>query len=244
VDSLRGRFSPPPGYARVELERGTFGAWLRELPLAEAGTLVKSYSGAVLYEPGHPHVAAVVAIDAGGADLQQCADSIIRLHAEWQWSRGVREMTWRAAAGTMPYERWVKGERPVARGAALVWEPGTRARPRNEHASFRKYLDAVFMFANTGSLSQQAKAVEASELAPGDFVVMPGAPGHAVLVLDTAVNAAGKKVALLGQGYMPAQSFHVLRPSASQTWFEIEPGEPGLKTPFWRRFPWSMLRRL
>jgi hypothetical protein len=243
VDCLEDRFPPPSGYSRVALTAGTFGAWLRRLPLAAPDTLVKSYAGGVLYEPGHPNIAAVVAIDPGTADLQQCADSVIRLHAEWQWSQGKREMTWRAAAGTMPYQRWVNGDKPVAKGASLTWESG-KARPRDNHSSFRKYLDAVFMFANTGSLAQQAKPIGLAELVPGDFMVMPGAPGHAVLILDVARSQEGKQVVLLGQGYMPAQNFQVLRPSASQNWFEIDADSPGLKTPFWRRFPWSLLRRL
>lgn len=243
VDCLEDRFQPPSGYSRVSVSPGTFGAWLRRLPLAAPGTLVKSYAGGVLYEPGHPNIAAVVALDPGTADLQQCADAVIRLHAEWQWSQGKRDMTWRAAAGTMPYERWVKGDKPVAKGAALTWEPG-KPRPRDDHASFRRYLDAVFMFANTGSLAQQARPVELADLSPGDFLIMPGSPGHTVLILDVAATAEGRKTVLLGQSYMPAQNFQVLRPSKSQTWFTIDPEEPGLKTPFWRRFPWSLLRRL
>jgi hypothetical protein len=73
---------------------------------------------------------------------------------------------------------------------------------------------------------------------------MPGSPGHAVLVLDLARAADGRRVALLGQGFMPAQSFHVLRPSREGTWFAIDPGTSGIKTPFWPTFPWSSLRRL
>ncbi len=42
--------------------------------------------------------------------------------------------------------------------------------------------------------------------------MQPGAPGHAVLVLDLATDAQGHRVVLLGQGFMPAQSFSVLHP--------------------------------
>ena len=54
---------------------------------------------------------------------------------------------------------------------------------------------------------------------------------------------SGEKVALLGQSFMPAQSFQVLRPSRDRTWFSLA-DEDGVQTPFWRRFPWSSLRRL
>lgn len=38
-----------------------------------------------------------------------------------------------------------------------------------------------------------------------------GSPGHVVLVLDICEDEAGKRAFLLGQGYMPAQEFHVLK---------------------------------
>jgi hypothetical protein len=50
---------------------------------------------------------------------------------------------------------------------------------------------------------------------------------------------------LLGQSYMPAQSYHVLRPSAGEVWFAIDPAAEGVQTPFWPApFPWAAIRRL
>jgi len=72
---------------------------------------------------------------------------------------------------------------------------------------------------------------------------MGGNPGHTVLVLDMASNSAGERVLLLGQSYMPAQSFQVLRPNAQSVWFAVKPND-GLLTPFWPKFSWDMLRRL
>ena len=243
MDSLETRFAVPEGFKRVELKDKSFGAWLRKLPLAASGTPVRSYGGGVLLPADHPNIAAVSALDIGTGDLQQCADSVIRLHAEWQWSQGRRDMEYRAAAGIpIPFSRWAQGDRLVAKGASLEWKPKAAA-PRSDHETFRKYLDGVFMFANTGSVAKQAQPAPVGELAPGDFVVMPGNPGHAVLVLDLAVAADGRKVALLGQGYMPAQSFQVLRPTGGSPWFVIDANGPALATPFWRPFPWSLLRR-
>jgi hypothetical protein len=56
-----------------------------------------------------------------------------------------------------------------------------------------------------------------------------------VLVLDVATNAQGKKLFLLGQSYMPAQEFHVLKnpnnPRLSP-WYEADfAGQ--LVTPEW-----------
>ena len=252
MDALEDRFAPPPGFTRAKVAAGSFGAWLRRLPLAAPGTPVLSHRGGVILPPEHDNLAAVVAIDTGAADLQHCADAIIRLHAEWRWSRGEREMSYRAGAGVeLPFSRWLAGERPVQRGKALVWEPKTRA-GEADHATFRRWLDGVFTWANTGSLSLQAQPVERADLAPGDFVVQPGGPGHAVLVLDLARGRGddddddddGRVALLLGQSFMPAQNVQVLRPSAKETWFVVAPADEALRTPFWRPFPWRMLRRL
>ena len=81
-DTLEQRFAPPAGYTRVKVESGSFGAFLRTLPLAAPSTPVVSYTGKTLHEATHANIAAVVAIDIGKADLQQCADSVIRMHAE------------------------------------------------------------------------------------------------------------------------------------------------------------------
>lgn len=243
VEPLEARFDPPEGYTRIALADGSFGAWLRGLPLTAKGTPVTTFRGAILRAADHPNIAAVVAMDIGDQDLQQCADSVIRLHAEWLWSSGNRAMSYRAASGTaMPYSRWAAGERVEGRGMGIEWVRGGRA--TTDHASFRKFLDMVFAYANTGSLSQQAKPIEEKDIRPGDFVVMPGSPGHTVLVLDMALRGDGSRALLLGQGYMPAQSFQVLRPSPEATWFIAPPGMTELDTPFWRPFPVSTLRRL
>ncbi len=239
VDSLEARFAPPQGFRRVRLQAGSFGAWLRGLPLASKGTPVVSYSGKVLHPADDPRIAAVVAIDVGKADLQQCADAVIRMNAEWLWSKGRRDMSYRAASGMpLPFSRWEHGERIVASGANIRWQPA--AKPADDHRTFRHYLDSVFAWANTVSVSRQAKPVKPADLAPGDFFIMPGNPGHSVLVLDMARDAQGRRVALLGQSYMPAQSFQVLRPNKNAVWFAMKEGEP-VHTPFWVPFPWSML---
>ncbi len=242
VDTLQARFPAPEGYRRVQLSAGSFGAWLRALPLAAQGTPVVSYSGKVLHPADDPRIAAVVAIDVGKADLQQCADAVIRMNAEWLWSRGRRDMSYRAASGTaLPFSRWARGERVFAKGASIHWQAA--ARPAHDHRTFRHYLDAVFAWANTVSVARQARSVKPADLAPGDFFIMPGNPGHAVLVLDVARDAQGQRVALLGQSYMPAQSFQVLRPHAHAVWFSMKLNEP-VVTPFWEPFPWTTLKRL
>ncbi|HVJ89056.1 MAG TPA: DUF4846 domain-containing protein, partial [Labilithrix sp.] len=89
TDRLDVRFSPPQGFTRDDAPAGSFAAFLRTLPLLPPDALVVDYRGAPLYDDGrHANIAAVVDIDVGRADLQQCADSVLRLHAEWRYTLG------------------------------------------------------------------------------------------------------------------------------------------------------------
>ncbi|MCB9582460.1 MAG: hypothetical protein H6717_35820 [Polyangiaceae bacterium] len=239
AEPLEARFAPPAGYTRVALKQESFGYWLRGLPLSPPDTPVRTYAGSVLHPASDRRIAGVVDIDVGQADLQQCADAVMRLHAEWKWSRGERDASYRAAAGLpLPFARYARGERLVPHGAKLSWEPSGKA--ATDHAAYRKYLDSVFAWANTVSLEKQAKAVDA--VRPGDFFILPGNPGHTVLVVDLA-KKGDQMLALLAQSFMPAQSVHVLRSANGSPWFTLRPGAD-VVTPFWKPFPWASLRRL
>ena len=244
---LDGRFPAPHGFTRVPAASRSFGAFLRSLPLAPEGTKVLDYAGRPLYEDGyHPNIAAVVDIDVGTRNLQQCADAVIRLNAEWRYGLGERDIAYRAVSGQrLAYESFLAGDRAVVHGTDIAF---TRlAAPHaDDHAFFRGWLDDVFGWAGTGSLARDARKVERTDLAPGDLFVMTGTPfGHTVLVLDVAKDEHGRVALLLGQGYMPAQSFQVLRPDPRSTWFVVEPTDTSVTTPFWRAFPLdTSLKRL
>jgi len=242
VDSLRERFAPPDGFNRVAQKDPSFGAWLRDLPLAAPDTPVRAYDGRVLHPADDRRIAAVISLDVSPSDLQQCADTVIRLHAEWMWSQNRRDMSYRAAAGlALPWERYARGERLVPKGRSIEWVPGS-GRPSADHDTFRKYLDSVFAWANTVSLEKQSKKVEPAQVSPGDFFILPGNPGHVVLVLDVATSGS-RRVALLGQSFMPAQNAQVLRSASGSPWFPLDLQQE-VDTPFWKPFPWGSLRRL
>jgi hypothetical protein len=234
----------PAGFVRIPVAPGSFGAFVRGLPVRAPGIPVRSFAGETIAEGDDPRVFAVAELDVGRADLQQCADSVIRLHAEWLWSRGLASRArYRFVSGDLAsFASFAAGDRPVVDGNRVRWE--RRAKPRTDRTSYRAFLDVVFAYASTLSLAREMTHIERSELAPGDAFVAPGSPGHAVMVLDVARDARGRRVALLGQGYMPAQDFHVLasgEPGLSP-WFSVE-GE-AVPTPFWPKpFAWSTLRR-
>jgi hypothetical protein len=234
----------PAGYERVALTEGTFGSWLRGLPLRDASAEVHAYDGSVLRRADDRRVWAVAELDVSPLDVQQCADSVIRLHAEWLWSRGEKaKIGYHFLSGDFAqYQAYASGERPLVDGNKVKW---ARSGPAADNRkTFRSYLDMVFNYASTISLAQRTKKLDKGDLAPGDFFVLPGGPGHAILILDVATDPNGKRVALLGQGFMPAQDFHVLESGEAgvSPWFSLE--ADAVDTPFWpEAFPWSSLRR-
>jgi hypothetical protein len=240
-EPLSERFSTPHGFARVPA-RG-FGEWVRHLPLHPRGSPVRSYLGRVVAEAGDPRIAGVVTMDVGDENLQQCADAILRLRAEYLWQSGRRgEIAFRYTSGHLSsWLRWAGGWRPRVRGSRVRWLK--RARRDSSRESFRRYLVNLFRFAGSLSLAREGRRVAAQEVLPGDFLSLGGSPGHAVMVLDVARSDGGETRVLLGQSYMPAQEFHVLRAADGSPWFGVEP-HGAVKTPMWgQAFPWGILRR-
>ncbi len=244
ASTLRERIEPPRGYRRVPVAAGSFGAWLRELPLLAAGEPVRLYDGRA--KPSqHLHVA-IVDIDVGKRDLQQCADAVMRLRAEYLFASGrADDVCFKAVSGdAMPYLAYQKGLRPPP-GRGGPWRPAAAA--DRSHAGFRTYLDRVFGIANTASLLRELEPVSASELVAGDVYIEAatgGRFGHAVLILDVAQNASGERIFLIAQSYMPAQQFHVLinaNDRALSPWYRA-PADGSLHTPEWS-FPAHALRR-
>jgi hypothetical protein len=233
-ESLSARFAPPPGFEREALAPDSFGAWLRGLPLKPGRPPVRLYDGQ-LKNRQDVHVA-VIDIDVGIHDLQQCADSVIRLRAEWLFASGRHaEVHFHTTSGDdLAWPRWAAGERPSVHGARIRW--ALRAAPDDSRASFRRYLDQVFTYAGTLSLERETASVPVDEMRIGDVFVQGGSPGHAVIVIDMARDAAtGRRVFMLAQGYMPAQEIHVLRNpqrAALDPWYPLDFGEQ-LVTPEW-----------
>jgi len=227
------RFEPPDGFARVATGKGTFGNWLRHLPLKPGTPDVLLFDGSL---KGRQDVhAAVIDIDVGSRDLQQCVDACMRLRAEYLWSAGrARDVCFRSVGGLeMKWERWAQGYRPAGRG----WE--RTAAPASGWRAFRSYLDKVFGTCNTRSqLEQMVPVGEPAAVEIGHVFLNrpdPDSFGHAVMVVDLAADASGRRAFLLAQSYMPAQEIHVLRnhrDAGRSPWFVLDEGRP-LETPEW-----------
>jgi hypothetical protein len=246
VDSLQSRFAAPPGYRRVAVAPGSFAEWLRGLPLAAPGTPVVDNSGSTVFKGDDDYVAAVLALDVGAGDLQQSADAVIRLNAEWLWASNKPDaISYRSASKLdMPFSRWVKGQRLIASGPNVFWVVKGKPRPAT-YEDFRAYIDAVMLWTNNVALAARATPVaDPKQLVAGDFFLQPRGKGHAIIVLDVAEKPTGERVALLGRALQsPAQSVHVIRPGRETAWFSLRPPSP-VVTPRSEQFSWDELERL
>ncbi|RAK69692.1 DUF4846 domain-containing protein [Hymenobacter edaphi] len=232
--ALRARFAPPAGCRRVAAPPGSFGEWLGGLPLRPRGTAVRLHDGR-LKNPQTVH-AAVIDIDTGARDLQQCADAAIRLRAEYQFTRSFRSIHFHLTSGhDIWFGDWVAGQGFRVQGEDVV--PAPRQAETPTHAALRRYLDVIFTYAGTLSLSRELRPVPLAQAQPGDVFVQGGSPGHAVTVLDVAEHpGTHARYALLAQSYMPAQDLHVLRNTAEPqlgAWFRLAAPNGVFDTPEW-----------
>jgi hypothetical protein len=229
------RFAPPAGTTRVAAAEGSFAAYLRKLPLKAMGVPVLLYNGQP--KDRQDVHAAVIDRPVGSRDLQQCADAVIRLRAEHLRQQGRdADIHFRFTNGfEARWDRWHKGERITVQGNTARWVPG-RAEPSVDRA-FEAYLNTVFTYAGTRSLAGELKDCGTRELQPGDVLIQGVSPGHAVLVVDVAVDAHGRRYAMLAQSYMPAQDIHVLRGPVDGVWYPFDAEGP-VNTPEWS-FRWS-----
>ena len=220
--TLAGRISAPAGFERIPVLPGSFGEWLRNLPLSPEGTPVRLYDGRL--KASQQHHVAVIDIDTGTKDLQQCADAVMRLRAEYLLASGrARDIAFNDTDG---------------KRLAFHGNPGDRK-------AFQRYMIQVFSYAGTYSLERELLRVPLAGMRIGDVFIKGGFPGHAVLVVDMASNAAGETRFLLAQSYMPAQDMHILKDPKSQdgtAWYRAPKASEELITPEWV-FQTSQLRR-
>ena len=204
-----GQITVPEGYKRHPYTANSFAAWLRKLPLRRS-TRVYLYNGR---EKGNQTAQfAVLDLSIGNKNLQQCADVCMRLRADYLLAIGKEnEIVFFDNAST-----------------------SYRYSDYRNKISYASYLEKVFNWCGTLSLTKQMKKVErADDIAPGDVIIQGGSPGHAVMIIDVAVNKKGEKLYMLAQGYMPAQDIHILKNEInSGPWYSLSNSDY-LKTPEW-----------
>ena len=227
--ALINRIPVPEGYERVEAVENSLADWLRHLPLKPYDAKMLLYNGRE--KPRQDVHAAIINIDVGNKDLQQCADAVMRLKAEYHYSRQEYDkIHFNFTSGdNVRFDDWRFGRKPKISGNSVKFTPKTSTAD-NSYSNFKKYMNMIFLYAGTYSMSQELKKVDVSTIQAGDVFIIGGFPGHAMMVMDIAKNEDGKTIFLLAQSYMPAQNMHVVKNFNVESeelgcWFSTDFGE-------------------
>ncbi|MGN0426223.1 MAG: DUF4846 domain-containing protein [Agathobacter sp.] len=241
--TLAERVYTPEGYTRTNAQEGSLTEFLRNYPLKEAGAEVLLYN--TMPKGNQDAHVAVFALPIEEYDLQQCADSIMRVYAEYFWSTGQYDrIAFHFTNGFLAeYTKWRDGYRIEVDGNNVFWSK--TASYDDSYECFVKYIKMVFTYAGTLSMETEAKQIESDEIQVGDVFLYGASPGHVVLIVDVCVDENGQKAFLLGQGYMPAQEFHLLKNPMHEDdpWYYENEIEYPLQTPEYT-FDEGTLKRL
>ncbi len=166
----------PRGADRLPVAQGTFGHWLRGLPL----------------EPPSADGPAVIAIGLDPDGPRDGAAAAIRLHAEWLWaSDRAADAVYRVTTGQpLSWRGWVDGDRFRAVGGRLLRGPGLARRA--DRTSYRAYLTTVAGLTSARALLLDTEPVLSdAPLEPGDLLVDASDPATVALLVDVAGAGPG-----------------------------------------------------
>jgi hypothetical protein len=233
-NTIESRFKVPEGYIRIPATEGSFAKYLHSLPLKKHLSKVMLYNGSQkINQSAHE---SVVDLKIGKNNLHQCADAVIRLRAEYLYvQKEFARIHFNFTNGfECRYDKWMEGYRVAVSGNKTSW---VKTKNRDiSYPTFWAYLEQVFCYAGTLSLSKELKSTPISDMQPGDVFIKGGSPGHAVIVVDMAINPkTGKKIFMLAQSYMPAQETQILKNPNNKglsPWYSLDFGE-NLETPEW-----------
>jgi hypothetical protein len=177
---------------------------------------------------------AIYDIDTGEKDLQQCADSVIRLYAEYLWKQDRKdEIAFHFTNGDLvKWTDYRDGYRAFVMGNSVDYRK--TASYDDSYQNFRNYLDLIYNYAGTISLTAETKPVNSTKnLKTGDILITPGSPGHVVFIAGSCENKNGEKLFLLSEGFTPAQSIHLLKNPFEENispWYKLDVNSEKINT--------------
>jgi hypothetical protein len=233
-ETIRG-IPLPERFNYVDDGDSAYSNWLLDLKFKKSKT-VYLYNGKLKSNQDAQY--GVLNIDIGKKDLVQCADAAMKLRADYLFEKHLYDQIkfLTTSGNELSFENWLKGMRWKAHDAKLV-SYNTNKEASNIKQEYDLFMELVFSYCGTYSLSKQLKAVNDSRsIQAGDVFVYGGFPGHAVTVMAVAKNEENKRIFLLSQGYMPAQDIHILKNYANDDqnpWYKVSDLYP-LYTPQWQ----------
>lgn len=231
-NTVKERFSAPEGYEWMDEKPGSFGYFIENFKLKPYGSPVLKYDGSLISTQDLHQ--AVFDIDTGQKDLQQCADAIIRLRAEYLFNtQQTDRIKFHFTSGDLiSLNDYQDGVRAFVNRNSVSFRK--TADFDDSYQNFRNYLNLVFNYAGTISLNKETSPVtKNADLKTGDILITPGSPGHVVFISGTCRNKKGKNLFLLGEGFTPAQSIHLLSNPFDKNispWYDLDVNSPETKT--------------
>ncbi len=239
--TLRERVRVMSDCTRISYETGTFGDFVRNYPMKKDGAAVKIWDGTK--KENTQYVQAVFKLPMEKRDLQQAADSVMRMYAEYLWNTDQKDkITFKMADGfDFDYKNWMEGGRLDFTTGATKWVQS--GKEEDSYDNFKEYLRIVFSYAGTTSMMAESKKVKLKEIEIGDIFIESGINGHVCMVVDVC-ERNGKRAFLLAQGYSPAQQFYLLKNPEHENdpWYYVDEIKYPLKTPDYTFNKGSLMR--
>lgn len=214
-NTLKTRIEAPSGYKRMDTDLAHF---LQNYPLKKDGSPILLYDGTKKWNQSSQ--IAVFKLPLENENLQQCADSVMRVYAEYYWhNKQFEKIQFHLSDGfLLSYMKWREGYRVIFNNDHASYIKS--ASYDDSYECFKKYLRIVFAYSGTASMVNESLPISSKEIQVGDVFLKGGSPGHVVMIVDMCINKKGQKAFLLAQGYMPAQEFHVLKnPRHNDPWY-------------------------
>jgi len=225
-NSIATRVLIPKGYKRVTYPKNSFQEYLRNYKLKEYGSKIINYDGSK-YFAQHWHDA-ILEVPVPKNGLQQCADALMRIRAEYLWEQNRKdEIGFKFTSGHYcSWKGYSQGYRPKIKGNKVTFHKTAVA--NTSKANFYKYLNLIYTYAGTASLHTELSKVKINNLQIGDMLVQPGFPGHIEMIVDEVINESKNKLFVLAQGNTPAQNVCLLKNFENETispWYEFSKGK-------------------
>lgn len=261
---LAAAIEPPKGFERVEVKPYSYQEWLRCLPLSidpQRDTTLRQYDG----RPARHQQFCFQTLMMDTQRGQQCADVAIRLRAEYLYALrhflefpNVNIQFHSTSKQKLNYSEYVRDTRfeLTLSGNTIIFTKNNETL-EDSYQNFQIFLSEVFDYASTKSIPLDLND-PSGELEPGDILSYPRTEnklGHAITVIDKAVNSKGEIRLMFAQGNTPAVTPHIIRNTAEDSpWFTYDPNKSEIKvsgTPMpyqfrehWYRFPPSPIETL
>ena len=153
-NTVKARFEAPKNYHWIDEKANSFGYFLENFQLKKHGSPIKKFDRSEITTQNLHE--AIFDIDVGTKDLQQCADAVIRLRAEYLFkTKNFDKIKFHFTSGDlMSWNDYKNGVRAFVNGNSVSFRKTENF--DDSYENFRKYLDLIFNYAGTISLNSRS----------------------------------------------------------------------------------------